>query len=520
MTYLKRINNNKAVALMSVLLIFMVLIIMLGSIMIISINNQHNTQASNNNTRSYYAAESALNLQKSKLDEFFASTVTANSSWNQMVTNLTTFVATLNETIQTDTTNIPASSAVVSVLSVYTDPSVANTIYIQLQSVGSVGSTQRTLQLDTGYLYKQGTSNGSISKAIMTSGTVDLGTAGGIVEGPIGSNLTVSGSSIKINKYLPKIDVLVPRTGAINNPSNVGGKIVTNAPIVTFPNITYPYYPKQTELTTVNYTYNSSKQATLNLTNHSYLNSLTVADGYSLTINLGTWTTTLASMQNWNGGNVSGMSEWFNYAVANNVKILRVKSIDCNGKIRVTGKGRLMILFDYKDQTGMTLGDKTNIRAMVDDTATYPSDFDKISLVLRTTHLTQSSSSYNLFQVKSSGCYVWASVLAEYVNIAIESNASAIGHYVTKGRTVSFFSNASVDTVLFYAPFADVNISSGAHMTGSVVSKTFTLGSSNSSLIYKEIDPNAFPFDIILPFTEYTAQPAQFSHTGSAIVEK
>jgi hypothetical protein len=210
---------------------------------------------------------------------------------------------------------------------------------------------------------------------------------------------------------------------------------------------------------------------------YSYLENLTMADGQTVVVNLGSRGTAMTK------------------------KMLVVKNINASGKIRVIGTGRLLMVFEYGNGT-MNLGPKFSVCGNVLGAclSTTP-DYTKFLFYLRTPHIAVTDvANYPTLGFSNLQLF-YGSILAQYVNIDVKS-ANFKGHIVTAGKFVNFSANAIINGALFYAPFATLTIDSNAELRGSLVGNYFIISNPHTVVQYIEVNKESFPFSIDFPVTE------------------
>lgn len=475
---MKIIQNKQGIALITVLLTFFTLIILIGALVMSSLTNQDTTIQANDYSKSYYVAETGLNLRSAAISDLFYALVNTNNDPNDLFINLEQSVAALPTVI-----NFPSTDdndfATLSFTPTETNMDYPEYLFYTLSSTGTVNGVNRTITKEIGYYYTKSGPGLIIGKAVLTQRGMSIGEQGSQIKGPIASNL-LDNSKIDLNNTTQNEinTVFVPsgKTGSVINPEKVNNRITEVATPFLFPTIIYPTIPASTPITISPYTFTSNK-ASINVFEYSYLENLSVADGQVLTINLGTRGT------------------------ANTRKMLKVKNISVSGGIRVLGTGRLLLVYDYGAGT-MSLGPKFNVCANVlgsclDETP----DYTKFLFYLRTSNITNGNfSNYPTLTFENQHVF-YGSILGEYVNISIKSG-NFKGHIVSSGKTIDFTSNSVIHEVLFYAPFADITIGSNAVLSGSLVGNTFRISNPQTKVTYIEVKKESFPFTIDFPVTE------------------
>lgn len=475
---MKHIQNKNGVALITVLLAFLTLFILIGAMVMSSLTNQDTTIQANDYSKSYYIAETGLNLRSAKISELFYEIAETNPDPNDLFINFEQAVNALTNTISFTET---ADNDFATLTFVESDTNIDYPEYVfyTLTSVGSVNGISRTISKEFGYKYTRGGPGLIIGKAVLTQRNMSIGEQGSIIVGPIASNL-LDGTSIDLNNTtqndINMVFVPTGRTSSVINPTKVNNRITEVATPYVFPTIVYPTIPTSTPLTISPYTFTNNK-ASINVYEYSYIENLTVADGQVLTINLGTRGT------------------------ANTRKMLRVKNMNVSGGIRVLGTGRLLLVYDYGSGT-LSLGPKFNVCGNVSGSClTESPDYTKFLFYLRTTNVTNGDfASYPKLAFSNLQIF-YGSLLGEYVNVEVKSS-NFKGHIVTSGKLIDFTANSIIHEVLFYAPFADITIGANAVLSGSLVGNTFRISNPQTKVSYIEVKKETFPFTIDFPVTE------------------
>lgn len=475
---MKHIQDKQGVALITVLLAFLTMVILIGALVMTSLTNQKTTIKANDYSKSYYIAETGLNQRSAQISDYFYELAETNPDPNDLFTNLEQSISALPAVI-----NFPSTDdddyATLSFTQSGANNDYPDYLFYTLSSTGTVNGTSRTLTKEFGYKYTMGGPGLIIGKAVLTQRWMSIGEQGSLIDGPIASNL-LDGTQIDLNNTTQnEIDmVFVPtgRTSSVINPTKVNNRITEVVDPYLFPTIVYPTIPTTTPITISPYTFTNGK-ASIDVQTYSYIENLTVADGQILTVNLGTRGT------------------------SNTRKILKVKNLNVSGGIRVLGTGRLLLVYDYGAGT-MSLGPKFNVCGNVSGSCLEDSpDYTKFLFYLRTTNVTNGNfAAYPTITFENQHIF-YGSILGEYVNISIKSG-NFKGHIVTSGKTIDFTSNSTIHEVLFYAPFADITISSNAVLSGSLVGNTFRISNPQTKVTYIEVKKESFPFTIDFPVTE------------------
>lgn len=472
----KVLKEKRGIALLTVMLTFLSLFILLSAIVSMSINNANTTITTNNYSKAYYVAESSLNKRLAEIDTIFTTLAESNPNHSDLFTLLENEFSTLPSLLTFDQTSDDDSASLSFIASegTYEYP---NYVFYKLVVTGTVNNVSRTLSKEIGFSYTQGGPGLIIGKAVLTQRGMIIGSQNSTVVGPIASNL-LDNTTIDIRSTQTQVSMaFVPtaKTSFVSNPTRIGNRITEVASPFIFPVINYPVIPTSSPTLISPYTFVNNK-ATINVVGHSYLESMTIAQGQTLVINLGTKGT-------------SGTR-----------KMLRVKDINVSGNIRVIGTGRLLLVFEYGKGT-LTMGSKFNVCGdTIGSCVTADPDYTKFLFYLKTPYVTKGDLANYPKLVFSNLQLFYGSLLAEQVDVEVKSD-NFKGHIVTSGNTVNFSANAVIKKALFYAPFATITIDSNAVLTGSLVANYFTISNPQTMVTYVEVDKETFPFSIDFPTT-------------------
>ena len=469
-------KKSKGVAIITVMIIFLTIFILMSAIMMIASSNHNTTIKGNNYSNAYYIAESALNIRSAELKDIFYTLAAANQDSLNLFTNLKSRFALLPATI-TFTETATDDNAVLTLQQSLGSNLYPNYTFFKLTSTSTVNGVSRSLSKELGFNYSRSGPGLIIGKAVLTQRGMLLGDQNSTVIGPVASNV-LDNTFIDINSKQVDIGtVFVPagRSSAVKNPSNVGNRITEVAANFIFPVINFPDDPSPTPPLIAPYTF-VNNQATINVFNFSKLENLTMADGQTLIVNLGSRGT------------------------ATTKKMLKVTNIDASGKIRVIGTGRLLLVFEYGNGT-MNLGPKFSVCGNVLGAClSNTPDYTKFLFYLRTPHVV-SGDLANYPKLGFSNLQLfYGSILAQFVNIEVKSN-NFKGHIVTAGNFVNFSANAIINEALFYAPFATITIDSNAKLHGSLIGNYFVISNPQTVVEYIEVNRESFPFTIDFPTT-------------------
>jgi len=475
----KTLGKSKGIAILTVMIVFLTIFIVLSAIMMIASNNQKTTLKGNNYSNAYYVAESALNIRSAQLKDIFYSLAETvpNPDPLDLFTTLESRFTLLPATITfPETTN--DDSALLTLTPSNGSDLYPEYIFYTLTSTSDVNGVSRTLSKELGFNYSRSGPGLIIGKAVLTQRGMQLGDQKSTIIGPVASNV-LDGTFIEISSTQDQINmVFVPagRSAAVKNPSRIGNRITEMPANFIFPVINFPIIPATTPTTIAPYTF-VNNQATINVFNYSYLENLTMADGQTVVVNLGSRGTSMTK------------------------KMLVVKNINASGKIRVIGTGRLLLVFEYGNGT-MDLGPKFSVCGnVVGACLSATPDYTKFLFYLRTPHVAAGDfANYPTLGFSNLQLF-YGSILAQFVNIDVKS-ANFKGHIVTAGNFVNFSANAIINGALFYAPFATLTIDSNAELRGSLVGNYFIISNPHTVVQYIEVDKESFPFSIDFPVTE------------------
>lgn len=475
----RTLNNHKGIAMLTVLLTFLAMFILLSAIVFMSVANGQVTIKASNYSKAYYITESTLNKRMAEVHSLFYTLADSNPDPADLFILLESEFSALPSTITFDSTT-DNDYATLSFVDSSGTADYPNYMFYKVVVTGTVNGVSRTLSKEVGFSYTKGGPGYIIGKAVLTQRGMVIGNQNSIIRGPIASNL-LDNTSIDIKSTQPYVDMaFVPtgKTSYVNNPSRIGNRITEVATPYVFPVINYPLIPSTSPINIASPTF-VNNQATISVTGYSYMENMTVAQGQTLIVNLGTRGT------------------------ASTRKMLKVKNINVSGNIRVIGTGRLLLVFEYGKGT-LTMGSKFNVCGEVVGSCTAADpDYTKFLFYLKTPLVTKGDFANYPKLVFSNLQLFYGSLLAEYVDVEVKSS-NFKGHIVTSGNTVNFSANAEIKRALFYAPFATITIDSNAVLSGSLVGNYFTVSNPQTVVTYLEVDKESFPFSIDFPVTSQT----------------
>lgn len=522
MIKIHKIKESQGAALLTVVLIFLVLLIMLSGVMAISIGNQRNSFKVNSHTSAFYAAESALNVNLAKIENYFLQLAVTNQDWDSIHETMTNFLLTQggSHSMSDNMGNSVETQTVIS--APYSKLSHPDYLFITITVIGDVGGMQRVVEKEVGYYYKQGLQgNQQIGKAIIANASITLGN-GSEVTGRLGSNMIGSSQIVVGNTAGLITKILIPEGVAPTrvSPESLRSKIEVTPPY-EFPPINFPTYPALNTLQDVTLD-TTNRTITLQPIGGSIVGSKISSMNLSAntTIDLGSW--------------VDPNTE----TNKNNVKILRVTgSFSMSGiTLDVVGEGRLLLMLEYHNPVTLAVNTISIGNGSTISSSTHPEDKNKILVNLKTTNISGTTNVQRVLQ-PGNNSVIYANLLADNV-VFLMSNVTLGGHLITNALQTSTLENRTGyyaidlgsgtiinvpgmdDSMLVYAPNSNIKFWSGFHLYGAVVGNEVLLGG-NADISYRDIDGADFPFDIDLPYTEIGgASPAEYSILEGATREK
>lgn len=473
----KPLQNQKGIAILTVMLTFLSMFILLSAIVFMSVKNSEVTISETNYTKAYYVAESTLNKRMSEVSSLFYTLAASNPIQDDLFALLENEFNKLPASVSFPSTDDNDTATLSFVVSNGSED-YPSYIFYKVVVIGTVNGVSRTLSKEVGFSYTRGGPGYVIGKAVLTQRGMIIGSQKSQIIGPIASNL-LDNTVIDINSKQDSTTTLaiVPtgKTASVIRPDYIGNRVSTVDMPFIFPVINYPLIPTSSPLLIGPYTFVDNK-ATISVTGYSKLENLTVAQGQTLIINLGSRGT------------------------ASTRKMLKVTNINVSGNIRVIGTGRLLLVFEYGKGT-MTLGSKFNVCGEVIGSCTAADpDYTKFLFYLKTPLVTKGDLANYPKLVFSNLQLFYGSLLAEYVDIEVKSS-NFKGHIVTSGNAVNFSANSTIKRALFYAPFATITIDSNAVLSGSLVGNYFKVSNPQTLVTYLEVEKESFPFSIDFPTT-------------------
>ena len=188
---------------------------------------------------------------------------------------------------------------------------------------------------------------------------------------------------------------------------------------------------------------------TLNLTDHASFDDIKITSNMTLYIDVGSTNKSI---------------------VVNNLNIE-------NGHIKLKGTGKLTIYV------------RGNITMGAGSTINETGKIDKIMV-----YIDQSKNPAKPKEIKLAGAQkIYGSLFAKDANIDIDGGGGFQGHIFTGGSTVSISGGGSGNPSYIYAPNADIKLSGGGTVKGTIVGKTLD-ASGGTSVTYQYIDLTKLPF--------------------------
>ncbi|MFZ2464123.1 MAG: pilus assembly PilX N-terminal domain-containing protein [Caldibacillus thermoamylovorans] len=188
---------------------------------------------------------------------------------------------------------------------------------------------------------------------------------------------------------------------------------------------------------------------TLNLTGHASFDDIKITNNMTLYIDVGSTNKSI---------------------VVNNLNIE-------NGHIKLKGTGKLTIYV------------RGNITMGAGSTINETGKIDKIMV-----YIDQSKNPAKPKEIKLAGAQkIYGSLFAKDANIDIGEGGCFQGHIFTGGSTVSISGGGSGNPSYIYAPNADIKLSGGGTVKGTIVGKTLD-ASGGTSVTYQYIDLTKLPF--------------------------
>lgn len=521
MIKIHKIKNSQGAALLTVVLIFLVLLIMLSGVMAISLSNQRNSLKVNSHTSAFYAAESALNVNLAKIENYFLQLALTNQDWDAIYETMETFLLTQGGShTMTDNMGKPVTTQTV-ISAPYAKLSHPDYLFVTITVIGDVGGSQRTVEKEVGYYYKQGLQgNQQIGKAIIANASIELGN-GSEVTGKLGSNM-IGNSTITVGNTADIITkVLIPEGVNHNRVSVSLRPKIEETTEYLFPPINFPVYPAL----------NTLQDVTLNTTNRTItLQPIAGSIVGSKISSMSLSANTTIDLGNWVDPNTETNK--------NNIKILRVTGpFSMSGiTLDVIGEGRLLLLLEYHNPVTLAVNTISIGNGSIIRSSTHPNDKNKILINLKTTNTSGTTNVQRVLQ-PGNNSVIYANFLADNVVFSM-SNVTLGGHLISNALQTSDRTNQTGyyaidlgagtvidvpgmdDSMLVYAPNSNIRFWSGFHLYGAVVGNEVLLGG-NADISYRDIDGADFPFDIDLPYTEIGgASPAEYNIVEGATREK
>jgi Tfp pilus assembly protein PilX len=430
-------NNEEGNALIIVLLAVVVISVLGLSMMSVSTSNFKMSTGERNYQSAYYIAESGITYEMSVFNNNIKSVFNTDSTDAQKffsdvesnVLNLNNNITLPNGIFQNSFGQIPTVVVTVSKATNY--DSSSNTRNYLITSIGTINNRSRKVQKTFSITWS---SNNSVStllnKAVLVNGTIDLsggGKGSQTINGDVGTNSSAPGSIIFGGNAAINGKIYVGPTAQSNVLSNNKKNYTyTPSPVTSFIMPTYPQTPPSgTNMGSITGTY------TLNLNQDEYFSQISLANSKSLNIN------------------VTGNRN----LIVDNLNLT-------NGFIGISGTGKLTIYVTKQ----FTMGSGSKINAGTNGQT--PGNPDNLEIYYYGTSLSLSGSQAiygSIFAVNNSAI------------ITFSNGASMNGHLVSLGSSISFSGGTSANLKLLYAPYANVSLSGGTVLNGSVVANSISM---------------------------------------------
>lgn len=462
--YLKKVaKNDTGSALVFVILTFTLFTILGISLMTTSISNVTMSTKTSQYQSAYYIAESGLVMAMDDLQTAIKNIGTVKEDkFNEQIENIIDSFGIKEYGGESDDSPFQPMSGV-QPKAVVTIKKNGDSTYT-LQSVGEIGKNRRTLikqfrvQWNGGEYIEEPDDNSNPQPdillpknlAVLTNGKIEMSGGASI----IGNTATT------MNKNTNSI--------ILSGGANINGDVIYGEQRYDFKLPSFPVYPAYTPYPDKSWNdYNviqngnvrinawQANNYTLNLTDNASFQDILITSNMTLNIYVGNTNKSI---------------------VVNDLNIE-------NGHIKLIGTGNLTIYV----KGNITMGAGSTINEMRNTNIS-----DLINKL--TVYVDKSSNPSKPKEIKLDGAQkIYGSLFAKDSNIDIAGGGGFQGHIFTGGSSVSISGGGSGNPSYIYAPNADIKLSGGGIVKGTIVGKTLD-ASGGTSVTYQNIDLTKIPF--------------------------
>lgn len=466
-------NNEQGIALTMVVFVLTVVTILGLSIIGLSMNNVKMSSGERLSQASYYIAESGINY---KMDEINKELKSLNRDVSVEV-----FFQTVEERLKLNEIDLYTSfeksfnnqpEAEVKVVKVNNGHANANSEReYKIISKGVIGNRSRTVEKIFIVGFTQSSSVNLPNTALFVNKKIDL-SGGAYIDGATGINSSSQGSIILDGGARITGDIFVgpnAKDNIIKKPAymDMPNKIVKLNEVRTFHMPEFPQFPTYPMISDELFIHNQWNTYEVIKNGSLYINNWMV-NNYTLHMRENLQLDKIIVNQNYT----------LNINIGNSNHSLVVNEINMpQGKINIIGTGKLTI---YVKNT-ITLGGGAEMNPPK-NTQFAKEKIKQLDIYYKGTNLTMSGAQK-----------IYGSLFAERANITMTGGSGFQGSIVTGGTGVNINGGTNALTQIFYAPNAQVNLSGGGKIVGSIIANSF-IGMGGGFVKYEEdIDKDDLP---------------------------
>jgi Tfp pilus assembly protein PilX len=466
----KILKNEEGIALVTVLVVMIVISIMGLSLMGLAMTNVKMSSNDRDFQSTYYIAESGATYMMNEVNrnimDVYNSATTTNDLFTLFENRLKIGTEITYNSFDDSFGHKPYAK-----IKIVNLGNVNSTVkQYKIVSVGTINNHSRTVEKSFQITWvPKNTINLPTNTAVFVNTTVNL-SRGAKITGGVGTNSSASnaislsgGSSISGNIYVG------PNAGSnvIYNPDNITISNPIKMPTTTtFALPPFPIFPSFPILPNAK-AYSGSSSYDVILNGALRIDDW-VSNNYTLNMNQDISFTDIIVESNYtlniNVGNVNRSM------VVNNLNII-------NGKVNIIGNGKLTIYV----KGNITMGSGSIINT--------GGDINNLNIYLKGSGVPSNPKNLSL----SGSQKIFGSLFAEDANLSFTNGSGFQGNILTGGKSILIDGGVYLNTQLFFAPKADLTVSSGGTVSGVIITKTLT-ASGNGTINFNQLNIDQLPF--------------------------
>lgn len=467
----KLVNNQQGIGMVLALMLTVVVSVMGLSVLGLTATNNKQSTGERDYQSTYFIAESGANYRMKQIHSSLMEIYDNSTTASQFFQSFETQYSLGSEITYSDFEPAFGKQPVAKIIITRVNSNTPIRQY-KLSSKGTIGDRTRTVERTFSLTWNTKTSNNATiptDTGVFVTNTIKLD-GGAMVTGGVGTNASTAGAITLLGGSSISGPIYVgPSSGSnvINKPDYISVSNPIKLPAIkTFSLPPFPVIPTYPTLAnTKAYSGSSSYDViqngalrvdnwivsnyTLNMTQNLSLNSIRIASGYQLNINVGSENRSL---------------------VVNNLDMP-------NGFINIAGTGKLTIY---------VTGNMTMDSGSIINTG---QNINKLDIYLKGSGIPTSPKSLSIAGAQK----IYGSLYAEDANLSLGGGSGFQGHIVTGGKNVTIDGGASAISQLIYAPNATFLVSGGATVKGSIVAKSLT-ADGGSRIQFTQINNAELPF--------------------------